>query len=285
MTKNKKTNEKSRKEKRMPNHVMNELRFRTDGRTLHALLESIAGEKEGSGQKQFGTIDFDKIVPMPDELNIEASSKTFRAVEKALTELNPDAPWTGNRERKMDPEEFRSLFSRMNASKIYSKYRCDLSEEEMNETDYGESRKDMSDLGRKALSNFQKYGAVTWYEWRTDPKHWNTKWNAYDCEYAGNGVLRFQTAWSAPHPVMEALAKMHPDISFTHEWADEDIGYNCGKAEYRNGLRAGQSYPTARQDAIRFAEKLWEGPDDGYAMEESENGMKKTEQTQMQTEE
>jgi len=59
-------------------------------------------------------------------------------------------------------------------------------------------------------------GEVCWYTWNND--HWGTKWGAYNHEHfnerylmdSGNGVygrvdLRFQTAWSQPTPVLEAI--------------------------------------------------------------------------------
>ncbi|UFN99809.1 hypothetical protein LP362_09880 (plasmid) [Lactobacillus gasseri] len=34
--------------------------------------------------------------------------------------------------------------------------------------------------------------------------------------------MRFDTAWCEPTPVLEALSKMFPDITFTNEAEDED---------------------------------------------------------------
>ena len=50
-------------------------------------------------------------------------------------------------------------------------------------------------------------------------------------------IIKKKTAWSAPHPVLEKLTEMFPDIELEHEWADEDIGQNCGRYSYKAGER------------------------------------------------
>lgn len=94
-----------------------------------------------------------------------------------------------------------------------------------------------------------------WYDWRI--AHWNTKWNAYGytqgVDYAECSEFNFLTAWSPPHPVIEKLAKMYPDLTFDHKWADEDIGYNCGENKYENGECIDQYYPINRKEAVEYA--------------------------------
>ena len=68
----------------------------------------------------------------------------------------------------------------------------------------------------------------------------------------------FQTAWSAPHPVIEQLAKMYPDITITHKWADEDIGMNCGEYEYADGERIREYFPEISKERIDFALNMWD---------------------------
>lgn len=75
-----------------------------------------------------------------------------------------------------------------------------------------------------------------------------------------NPTLSFQTAWSAPHPILAKLAEMYPEVSFEHTWADEDIGQNCGQATYANGECTGRYYPEG-SEAIIFANSVW-GYDD-----------------------
>ena len=73
------------------------------------------------------------------------------------------------------------------------------------------------------------YGSNNWYDWSIN--HWGTKWNAYDtsCDKENNTVT-FDTAWSCPLPVLDALAEIcsKHGVCFTGMWADEDCGCNVG---------------------------------------------------------
>ena len=60
----------------MPNHVENRIEFNGDAQQISIMLNEIKSDKYG-----VGTIDFNKIVPMPESLNIEAGSKTDRGLK------------------------------------------------------------------------------------------------------------------------------------------------------------------------------------------------------------
>ena len=80
--------------------------------------------------------------------------------------------------------------------------------------------------------------------------------NAYgydeNADYSGNENLWFQTAWSAPHPILQKLSEMYPDITFEHEWADEDLGANCGRKCYRNGECTEEYYPETKKKPLNL---------------------------------
>ncbi len=89
--------------------------------------------------------------------------------------------------------------------------------------------------------------------------NWGTKWNSYG--YTANtgfkdGKLTFLTAWSAPHSILQKLSEMFPDIVFEHEWADEDIGMNCGRYVYFDGERIEEYYPESNRGRIEFAARV-----------------------------
>ena len=65
-------------------------------------------------------------------------------------------------------------------------------------------------------------------------EHWGTKWNAYS-QTIEDDTLRFDTAWSHPTPVIEALSKKFPEDEITVQFADEDLGSNCGEYIIKNG--------------------------------------------------
>ena len=70
--------------------------------------------------------------------------------------------------------------------------------------------------------------------------------------------ISFQTAWSAPHPVIEKMAEMFPDVQIMHRWADEDIGGNVGEREYRNGETEYENIPYSEKEAFELAFDIWE---------------------------
>jgi hypothetical protein len=77
-----------------------------------------------------------------------------------------------------------------------------------------------------------KYGTNNWYDWSV--ANWGTKWNAYYSNLdSANNTMEFDTAWSCPLPVLDALAKLCYEygVSFEGKWADEDRGFNAGVFE------------------------------------------------------
>jgi hypothetical protein len=90
-----------------------------------------------------------------------------------------------------------------------------------------------------------------WYEWNVE--NWGTKWNAYDAKVtpaAGDLVeVRFDTAWSHPYPVIEALSLKFPEEPITVVFADEDLGCNLGSYEILNGEVTIDLFPVVGSDA------------------------------------
>lgn len=215
----------------MPNHVTNIVNLIGDRKKVNDLLEKIKNDEKG-----IGTIDFNKIIPMPEELNITSGSGTSRGLE-AYKDFIEVYTLSGTREDAdllNIPEE---------SEKAFLGIRTDIDPHDW-------------ELGKKAFQNELKYGAPTWYDWRIG--NWGTKWNAYgfDDQPSRNGTLRFDTAWSAPHPVIAKLAELYPDIEIEHEWADEDIGFNCGRYAYRDGERYEEYFPEGRVDCVNYALKV-----------------------------
>lgn len=78
----------------------------------------------------------------------------------------------------------------------------------------------------------EKYGINNWYNWSI--ANWGTKWNAYSSYfYKDINTMEFDTAWSCPIAVLDALAKLcyEHEVWFTGKWADEDSGHNVGVFE------------------------------------------------------
>ena len=191
----------------MPNWVTNILTFNlANSTTKPDVLEAFLKGKNADGSER--VFDFNKIIPMPESLNIEAGSRGE----------------TGYREYTKFLQECEGKSARLKES---------LERQYIQKLD-----KETWELGKAYYTNKQNYGCTNWYDWCCD--NWGTKWNAcdvyiidmYDVNYF---KVAFDTAWSAPVPVVVALSKRFPDIGITHEWADENIGYNTGEIEYWDG--------------------------------------------------
>ena len=98
-----------------------------------------------------------------------------------------------------------------------------------------------------------------WYVWRN--KYWGTKWGAYDGYVkVGNTVVTFvfSTAWSAPIPIYEQLAKKYPDLTWEVRYADEDIGSNCGIIQYNHNPGELDYYGEREiSHPEQFARRIW----------------------------
>lgn len=221
----------------MPNHIENIITLKGDEKKIREMFETIQSDDYG-----LGTVDFNKIIPMPESLNIEAGSKTdsgLKLYKEFISECLFDC-------RETDILKI-SADTLAESEKAYLSKRKGIDSAEWK-------------LAKTAWNNIQKYGAPTWYEWCIN--NWGTKWGAYGysetIDYSQNNYLSFQTAWSAPHPILQKLSEMYPDIIFEHEWADEDIGVNCGRKCYSNGECTEEYYPESEIEATEFAFRVWD---------------------------
>lgn len=60
----------------MPNHVINQISLSGDPEKIRSMLEAIKSNELG-----VGSVDFNRIIPMPESLDIEAGSRTDRGLK------------------------------------------------------------------------------------------------------------------------------------------------------------------------------------------------------------
>lgn len=203
----------------MPNHVTNILNFEGNSEQIHALLDKIKNDELGPG-----SIDFNKIIPMPDSLNIEAGSRTDDALYVCMAAWNPDGPDFGI--PKVSGEEYEKLVSMITKTKDRQYFQPD--EQRISRILKYTSLSDAISMGQVVISNYKQYGCGDWYHWCN--KNWGTKWNAYEVYFdRETESIRFLTAWDTPLPVIDQLSQMFPEVKIDLQWADEDIGYNVGR--------------------------------------------------------
>lgn len=210
----------------MPNHVTNILKITGDEESVRRCLSEI-GTKNNPEKHLY--IDFQKIIPRPESLNIISGS----SIDNAIDILK------GNDENFLRMMEYPWAKEKgfKNVEELKKHFKSQLTEKDFEEA-------------FKAIENEKKYGCRDWYEWSN--KNWGTKWNAYDQSFDEKNTITFDTAWNTPYPVIEKLAMKYPELNFKVSFADEDLGSNCGMYEFDGGVSVGAYFPNKKQ-ALRFA--------------------------------
>jgi hypothetical protein len=116
------------------------------------------------------------------------------------------------------------------------------------------------------ISAFKETGHMNWYTWSC--ANWGTKWNAYDVERVSEHEVMFRTAWAAPHPVIGRLVA-ETGTGLTHEWADEDLGNNVGRREYKDTGDYFEEAMSRTREGMELALEL-KGLEDDYVLVDGE---------------
>lgn len=173
----------------MPNHITSIITFDGPEEKVKELKNKVTTKKS--------IFDFNRIIPMPEELIISENSYTG-----FFSEL----------------EKYRLL----DLAHIFRK-ECEKFE--------GTSFKSDAIAG---LLNYLNYGYVSWYGWSIE--NWGTKWNSYEIEYINDNQVTFQTAWEFPKPIIQKLSELYPELTIIAEYYDEDFGYNLGSCTFKEGI-------------------------------------------------
>lgn len=206
----------------MPNHVRNFIRIDGSPEQVKTILTAIQDDQAG-----IGSMDFNKLLPMPESLNVESGSRTDKALQLyrnftidsiAISLVFLDDPESPEKQRQID--------------ELCKRY------DELTKDD-----PELLKLGEQYSKNIEKYGAPTWYEWCN--KNWGTKWNAYDCApyTPGSSEISFNTAWSSVPKLLTLLSQRFPTVKFEYAWADEDVGHNVGNRTYLAGKVVEENLP------------------------------------------
>ena len=214
----------------MPNHVSNRIKMKGIRN-----LPLFSVDKYGSEH-----FDFNKMIPMPESLDVTSGSVETLAIMTALKAIEKPIA------RNYIAIKFKEVFWNDLEERIEKHLLSEHNEEN--------TREELIELGLKYLRNAALYGSTSWYDWCR--KNWGTKWNTYSFETISEDEIEFQTAWSAPIPVIEKLAEMYPDIEIEHYWADEDMGNNSGYCYYYNGEISG-GYDETDQEAYEHYVMCW----------------------------
>ena len=96
----------------MPNHYSNSITFMCNKHRLNEILEAIQYNYDGERREcGIGTINFEKILPIPASLDIESSDRTYDAARYYLTLINPCTPFLDV--EKVPWDSFCELYTRL----------------------------------------------------------------------------------------------------------------------------------------------------------------------------
>ena len=185
----------------MPNHITNLISFGDQPEQVAAFHQMLQNLRQEGGV--YGSIDFNKLIPMPESLDMESGSSTSDGLAAYRRFMMGDK--TAEAFRKEHPEAWA--------------------------------------LGKQAYENIQQYGVPTWYEWcnRNWGTKWNA-YSCAELDKNAD-TMEFMTAWSSVPGILEALSRKYPDQAVSYRWADEDIGSNVGEAVFQNGKMVDSNIP------------------------------------------
>ncbi|MHB8963329.1 MAG: DUF1281 family ferredoxin-like fold protein [Saccharofermentanales bacterium] len=258
----------------MPNHVKNIVTFGCDDEELQKILEHIKNDEQG-----VGSIDFEKIIPMPESLNIECGSIMHGAIKIYLTAMNPSGQDFDV--QKMSDESFEELARLCVKTFAIVPFEADATIPQIRETmkyfisdvddnllDSTKLAQDLIEKGRIYVDNYLNYGVTDWYDWHV--LEWDTSYNAYDYyDYQGGNSIEFLTAWNAPEKVIANISRLFPQVEIMHRWADECAGYNVGETKYLSGTPISEHIPSAdTKEAYRMSAGVWgvDLEEEGYCL-------------------
>lgn len=139
----------------MPNHIQNKLEIKGTQEQIYKVLDFIKIEDDGTNDVHgIGTIDFNKIIPIPESLNIASGSYTNNGLKVYRDFIG------------------MYLFGKNAADALKALENIPQSSEEAFLKARADCNKTVNlkewELGKAAWHNIQKYGAATWYEWSRD---------------------------------------------------------------------------------------------------------------------
>lgn len=101
-------------------------------------------------------------------------------------------------------------------------------------------------------------------------RYWGIKWEPSEVAWCNNTFVTFQTPWNFPHLVLEALSRKFPKVNISFEYADEDLGNNCGEGEIYGGYYLWHKSEDQIDDPDVFAAvRVWEFYEDEEEYRES----------------
>ena len=197
----------------MPNYIKNRLTVKEKAGEVFAFLK---GDESA--------IDFNKIIPMPESLNIDETSLGDEGIKYLYLSETEDL---------FRGKEIDEIKNRLIQRKQFE---------------------EAIELGKKYLLNIANTESKTWYDWSR--KNWGTKWNAIEPSVIAKNCIQFDTAWAGVIKLIEKLSTIFPESTFEYKYSDEDTGCNCGRGTIKNGVSEMEFPENYSREAYELAFEL-----------------------------
>jgi hypothetical protein len=196
----------------MPNHVTTRCTVTGPAADVAAFRTRCIVPVDGSDQ-----FDFNAVIPMPEILRgTEDGTRAEEGAALLLAAGSRGAPYA-----TLGLYDHQIAYIRGEAGLPRDASISDVARA------FLEKHPDWREHGEKRLRAVVETGFVSWYSWSIDK--WGTKWGAYsfaiDEEEPGRLAVKFDTAWSFPTPVFDALVEQYPTLTFDCLTFDEGSNF------------------------------------------------------------
>lgn len=215
----------------MPNHVTNQIT--ASPKVLQSIRETLKGHESG--------VDFNRLIPMPESMRGEMSDPAM--IGRARVMLDGRLLKQALQRSAGEPRDASGIDVALQSLRDGNLLRDVLNSDRQPIEYSDEDFERFVGYMRSLRATGMKY--ADWYEW--SPVNWGTKWNAYSVNVSTD-MVEFNTAWSCPNPVVRKLAEVVPG-PWHWDYADEDIGNNCGTWACDQSGVVAHRVPT---DPVRF---------------------------------
>ena len=175
------------------------------------------------------SLDFNKLIPMPEDLKLDAGTIENKSISCYYLSLSDE-----DKLKLMKLLKNKEVFFHRNYWNKYKNFEDNpnkLREEIDNYhglIDFDDKKhfSNILELGKQYVENIIKYGYPQWYDWCVE--NWGTKWNVEDDvdvvydENKNEYDISFPTAWSVPSGIVEKYSELCSDDEFYWEYEDED---------------------------------------------------------------
>lgn len=252
----------------MANNIMNIMSVSFNSQAeLEDFLNRVKG-KDDDGEKDFS---LQSVVPMPESLQIVSPC------DRMLV-------WATVNKYGIDPEKYPENVRKAICRETFLLHRkekltasdmvcvCKEAAEARSKLEHVKDSKlieEFDAVAERTLENAVSYGYSSWYYWRI--ANWGVKWDVFDVSIRRTNdteiTVNFKTPWNTPTCAIVELSRKFPYANICVEYADEDIGSNCGWYALCKGDIVDVGHPSEGNAAIDFACNIWGYDADTYRAE------------------